>query len=134
MRLTSSALPCSGQPLVNSDMYAAAQTLTAGQSFTTASSAIATNGADSVDLYCKFTGANASSAGTVTFYIAASLDGTVYETVGTPLAFSLNANNAVVGLAKLDTRNVRYLKVIKIVNGDASYGLSAVNVSAYSLQ
>jgi hypothetical protein len=116
-------------------MYAANQTLTNGQTFTTDSAAIATNGADSVDLYLKATGANASSAGIVQFYVVASYDGIAYESVGSPLVLTLAANAAVVANAiKLDTRNVRYLKVDKIVNGDATYGLTGVNVHAFALQ
>lgn len=134
MRKTNSDLPNTGAALVDSDMYAANQTLTAGQTFTTVSSAIATHGADDVDLYFTFTGANAGSAGTVTFYIAGSRDGSTFETVGTPYAFALNANNAVLQLGRISTKNLVALQVIKIVNGDASYGLTAVNVHAYSLQ
>jgi len=125
-----------GGPVVDSDMYTVAQTLTQGQTFTTMTNAVnvATKGADSVTLMFKFTGANASSSGTVTFYIAVSYDGTNFETVGTPFAGTLNSNTAVAFAGLLDTRGVVAIECIKIVNGDASYGLTAVNIHAYSLQ
>ena len=137
MRLTGSALPCNGQPLANSDMYAADQTLTAGQNLTTPGDAIKTNGADTVLLYPKATGANASSSTTalVTFYISQSYDGVTFTGPGIPIYMTLNGNTARIGDPwQFDTRNVMALKVLSIVNGDASYGLSAVNVHALSLQ
>lgn len=135
MRITNSAINyVSGQPLVDADMYSSDQTLTAGQNFTTAGTALRTNGADSVSLMFKFTGANASSSGTVDFYIAGSQDGTNFETSGTKFSWSLNGNSAVRRLGVMDTRNIPYIRVVRIVNGDATYGLSSVNVRAYSLQ
>lgn len=121
-------------PLVDNDFFTADVAPTAGQTYTTPSNAVLTNGADSVDLYIKLTGANASSSGTVTFTIAGSRDGTTFETVGTPIAVTLTTNVAVLQIAKLDTRNFIALQVIKIVNGDATYALSAVNVHGYALQ
>jgi hypothetical protein len=135
MRPTNSALYNTGGALVNTDMYAADQTLTAGQTITTNSAAIPTNGADSVDLYLKATGGNASSAGAVTFYIARSWDGTNFESVGTAFVLTLATNTAVIANAvNLDTRNATQIKCIKIVNGDASYTLAAVNIRAFALQ
>ena len=135
MRDINSKLSCTGAALVNTDMYAADQTLTAGQTITTNSSAIATSGADSVDLYLKATGANASSAGSVTFYVARSWDGVTYESVGLAFVLTLATNTAVVANAvNIDTRNAQYIKCVKIVNGDAAYTLAAVNIRAVALQ
>ena len=134
MRKTNSDLHSTGAALVDSDMYAAAQELGEGATSTVASTAIATGGADSIDLYFTFNGANASSAGTVTFYVATSYDGTNYDTVGESFAFALAASVAQIRVGNLDTRNARYIKVIKIINGDATYHVVAANVHAFALQ
>ena len=121
-------------PLVNIDFYSADVAPTAGQIYTTPSNVVYTNGADAVILKCKANGANASSAGTVTFTIVGSYDGTTFETVGTTVVLTLTTNTLASVLAQLDTRNMVALKVTQIVNGDASYALAAVNVHGYALQ
>jgi hypothetical protein len=134
-RKTNSDLLSTGTALVDVDMYTVDQTLTAGQTITTNSNAIAVEGADSVDLYFRLTGANASSAGNVTFYVSRSYDGTNYESVGNTFLVAIATNTAVIGNAvNIDTRNARYIKIVKIINGDASYALSGVNVHAIALQ
>ena len=134
MKITAPALICKGGALVDSDMYLVDITPTAGQTYAVASAAILTNGADSVDLYCKTVGANASSAGVVTFTVTGSRDGTNFETVGTPIAMTLTTNVAALLIAKMDTRNFVALQILKVVNGDASYALGATNIHCYALQ
>ena len=133
MKLTAPALICKGGALVDSDFYTADQTPGAGAT-NAASNIVTTNGADSVLLKCKANGANGSSAGTVTFTIVGSYDGSVFETVGTPIALTLTTNTLVSVLAVLDTRNMVALQVKSIVNGDPTYALAAVNVHGYALQ
>ena len=133
MRKTNSDLLSTGAALVDSDMYTADQTAGAGATIST-SNVVKTGGADVVTLKCKATGANASSAGIVTFTIVGSFDGSTFETVGTPIALTLSTNTVVSVMAQIETRGFPYIEVKSIVNGDASYGLTAVNVHAYAMQ
>jgi len=132
-RKTNSDLLATGAALVDVDMYTADQTAGAGATITT-SNVVKTGGADSVMLKCKATGANGSSAGTVTFTVTGSFDGSTFETVGTPIALTLSTNTVVSVMALIDTREFPYIQVKSIVNGDASYGLTAVNVHAFAMQ
>ena len=100
----------------------AVASIAAGATDTTAGSVIEVGEQEEVLVQLKFTGHAAGSAGNISFYFATSIDGASYSTAGTALVAPLNANNAVVSepfvihLGKM----VRYLKFIKIVNGDAA--------------
>ena len=134
MRKTNSDLQCTGAALVDSDMYTADQTANAGATIGV-SGIVKTGGADSIVLKCKATGANGSSAGNVTFTVVGSIDGTTFETVGTPIVLALTTNVAASKMILLgDTRNHVAFQVKSIVNGDISYGLTGVNVHAFAMQ
>ena len=120
MRITSSNL--------NMDGYAADVDLTAGQDYTTAGASVPVDGIDQVLVFAKGKGANASSSGTVSIYIAASYDGTTFDTEGTIIALTLNANSAVRAKPVLfECSGCKALKIIRMVNGDATYAVDDVN-------
>jgi len=100
-----------------------------GATYTTDSAAIDVSGLEWATVQCYTTGANASSAGTVTFYLSMSGDGTNYSSVGMPLYLTLNAANKVVTEpVEISLRGINKLKIINIVNGDATYHLTNTNV------
>lgn len=74
-----------------------------------------------------FTG-NAAGSGTATAYIAGSLDGTTYETVGTPITMTIASGARAANIAILDVEAVRMLKVLRVNNGDPAQAITAVNV------
>ena len=77
----------------------------------------------------KATGGNALATGAVTAYIVASVNGTNYSTIGTPVAIALAGTAVVIGEpVKLNLAGVKAIKLIKLVNGDASYTATNVNV------
>lgn len=100
-----------------------------GATYTTDSAAIDVAGLDYATIQLYTTGADASSAGTVTFYLVASADGTNYSTAGTPLTLTLNAANKVITEPYcMDLHGINKLKITSIVNGDATYHLTNTNV------
>jgi hypothetical protein len=104
-------------------------TINAGATYSTPSDAIDVSGLDFITLWLKSTGANASSAGSVTFNLVYSGDGTTYSTTIDPFVLTLATNTAVVSKPiMLDVRGINKIKVLTIVNGDASYAISATNV------
>jgi len=119
-----------GDTNVKPTMYAAdVASIAAGATYTTPSDAISVAGLDYATLFLKATGHAAGSAGTVTFYLSSSGDGTTFSTAGTPLVLTLNANNAVVSEPiMLDLHGINALKILKIVNGDAGQQVDALNV------
>ncbi len=101
----------------------------AGATNTDAGAVIEVGDQDEVVVQLKFTGHAAGSAGNISFYFATSIDGVAYSTAGTPLVAPLNANNAVVSEPFVihTGKIIRYLKFVKIVNGDAAQQVDALN-------
>jgi len=99
-----------------------------GATHTTDSSTIDVSGLDYAAIQLYTTGEDAGSAGTVTFYLSASADGTNYSTVGTPLTLTLAAGAKVITEPYcMDLRGINKLKIISIVNGDAGKKLLLTN-------
>ena len=71
-----------------------------------------------------FTG-NAAGSGNATAYVVGSLDGTNYETVGSPVVMSIASGARASNIAVLDVEAVQALKVS---NGDPAQAITAVNV------
>jgi hypothetical protein len=100
-----------------------------GATYTTDSAAIDVSGLEWATIQCYTTGANAGSAGTVTFYLSMSGDGTNYSTVGMPLYLTLaGAAQVVTEPVEISLRGINKLKIINIINGDATYHLTNTNV------
>jgi hypothetical protein len=116
--------------LAVAQMYAAdIASIAATATYGTAGTVIDVSAVDQVWVQLKATGGNASATGAVTAYIVASVNGTDYSTVGTPVAIALNGTTAVIGEpVKLLCAGVKAIKVLKVINGDASYTATAVNV------
>ena len=74
-----------------------------------------------------FTG-NAAGSGNATAYIVGTLDGTIYETVGTTVVMSIASGARASNIVLLDVEAVRALKVLKVSNGDPAQAITAVNV------
>ena len=74
-----------------------------------------------------FTG-NAAGSGNATAYVVGSLDGTNYETVGSPVVMSIASGARASNIAVLDVEAVQALKVLKVSNGDPARAITAVNV------
>lgn len=129
VRQTSSNLSMKG--------YAEDVNLTAGQNYTTAGQSIPTDGIDEVIIFAKGQGANASSSGTVTIYIAYSYDyedgsGT-FTTEMDAIPLTLSANNPV--RCKpwlLACKGCKAIRIARMTNGDATYGVNAVNAQFVS--
>lgn len=77
----------------------------------------------------KLTG-NAAGSGTATAYIVASLDGTNFETGGTPITCAIASGAKVGNVAVLDVSGVRKVKCSLVHNGDPAQAITAVNVIA----
>lgn len=117
-------------PIVNSLMYSVNQAVN-GSSFTiNQSNAIALNGAKKMDFMFSFTGVGGSS-GTVTFWIALSLDGVNYENQGTKFPNVCQSTTPVNFVGQLDCTNALYMKCVRIDNADTS-AITAVNILAVS--
>ena len=117
-------------PIVNSLMYPANQTVNGASYTVNQSNAIPVNGAKTINFMFNFTGVGGSS-GIVTFYIAISLDGVSYESIGTPFPYACQSSTPVSFIGQLNTTNALYVKCIKITNADAS-AVSNVNIMAYA--
>lgn len=114
---------------VKPTMYSAdIASIGAGATHSTPSDVISVAGLDYATIYLKGKGGAAGSAGTVTFYLSSSGDGTHFSTAGTPLTLTLNANSAVVSEPYvMDLRGINSLKILKVVNGDASNAVVELN-------
>jgi len=109
------------------------QTIAAGAKYSTDSAEIDCQGFPLLGVAIQATGANASSAGSVTFNFVTSLDGTNYEDDSNAQAetLTLSGTTALLKVIRFNVDFIRLLRVTSIVNGDASYGLSGVNVFYY---
>jgi hypothetical protein len=125
-----------GDAAYNQTAYASnVASISAGATYGTPSAAVALPPWDEVNLVLYLTGDVSSAGAAVTFYVALSPDGTSYDSVGTPLAVNIPSGGGVVRSAPipLNIRNNKKLKVLSIVNGDASYAITAVNVQVVGL-
>ncbi len=106
----------------------------AGDTWSTGSAYVDVESAGLAQIVLKAKGANASSAGTVTFNFIATGDSSTM-TVPTVTSFSqtltLNANNAVARDFLVDCSAYGDLKLASVVNGDATYALADVNAEIY---
>ncbi|MFA5312717.1 MAG: hypothetical protein WC375_05255 [Methanomassiliicoccales archaeon] len=71
---------------------------------------------------------HASGSGTATAYIVASLDGTTFETSGTPLALTIGSGAKRSNVIELSLAGVQSLKVLQVHNGDPAQAITDVNV------
>lgn len=108
--------------------------INANTTWSTGSSYVDVESAGLAHVVVKATGANASSAGTVTFNFKAVGDSatmTAPTSVSFSKALTLNANNAVAVDFLVDCSAYGNLKLSSVVNGDAAYGLTGVNAEIY---
>lgn len=104
-------------------------TIAAGVTYTTDSDIIEVWRVRRLALQVYFTGDNVASAGTITFNISVSLDGTTWSTIPIPITAQLNGTTKVVGEAWLwDVDGIHSIKVDSIINGDASQAVDTLNV------
>jgi hypothetical protein len=71
---------------------------------------------------------HATGAGTAKAYIVASLDGTTYETEGTPISLTIASGAKRSNVVEFSLAGVNKLKVLKVNNGDPAQAITAVNV------
>jgi len=84
---------------------------------------------DFIMLYALITGANSGSAGNVTLHVYASPDGKNWAPYDiTSVVLALAGVAEVKKAVQLNVRGIRYIKVKKVANADASY---AATVSAW---
>jgi len=78
-------------------------------------------------------GANASSAGNITFLFLVSLDGTSFESNDNahPETLVLNADNVVSRAAFLNVKSIRSINLLSIANDDASFAVNNTNVEFF---
>jgi len=110
-------------------------TVDANTTWTTGTDWVDVRGASIVQILCSFTGANAGSSGNVTFGFVAKPDNAATFDTPTTASFSvvgaLNANTEVVKDALANTEAYGYIKLLSIINGDATYALADVNVELW---
>ena len=76
----------------------------------------------------KFTGANAGSAGTVTFNFQTKVGDGGWSTELITISASLTATTAVVGIGKIiDVDGFSSIRLYSVTNADSTYGLTGVN-------
>lgn len=73
------------------------------------------------------------ASGTVTFSFLTAVQEGVFEDVSNvyDISLTLSGTNKIKKVVKLDTSFIKTLKLYKIANGDATYGISAVNCYYY---
>ncbi len=111
-------------------------TINAGATWSTGSDWIDIRGTTDFQILCKFTGANASSAGNVTFNFICKGDGSTTTYTPTTASFTvvgaLSGTSAIVKDGLISSRGgYGYIKLLSIVNGDATYALANVNAQIY---
>jgi len=86
---------------------------------------------DFAHIQMKSTGANASSAGVVTYHwLGIGKDGQTYPTVAEfTTTLTLSTNTAVRRGVWADVRPYRGLKILQVVNGDATYHITSTNAT-----
>lgn len=118
---------------VASDLSTIAASGTANHASEFTSNSLDVSDYDSCGLTAYATGANASSSGDVTFYIAGSTDGTNFEDAGNAATFTLALNGtATVRVnSRLNIDHLQKIRLVRIVNGDTSYAVSNINVEVW---
>jgi hypothetical protein len=99
-----------------------------GATYATDSNDIVTIGCQRAVVILKATGANASSAGTVTFNFTASIGGAWSTSVWQSLTLTLAGTASIVTApVLLDVSGLSAIRVDSIVNGDATYHITNSN-------
>lgn len=108
----------------------AVASIAAGATDTTAGAVIEVGDQDAVLIQLKFVGHAAGSAGNISAYFVTSADGVSYSTPGTPLVAALTGTTAVISEPFLiqTSKLIRYLKFVKIINGDAAQQVDTLQV------
>lgn len=107
--------------------------INANTTWSTGSSLVNVESAGLAQIVLKAKGANASSAGTVTFNFVAVGDASMATPTVTSFSqtVTLNAATAVARDFLVDCSAYGNLKLASVVNGDATYGLTNTNVEIY---
>jgi hypothetical protein len=101
-----------------------------GATYSTASNEIDTSTVKCVTLLPYATGANASSAGTVTINLKAMVGGKWSTAVWQSITVTVAAAAEIVSApTMLNCPGIQAIKVSSIVNGDATYHITNVNVA-----
>lgn len=112
------------------NLYAADVTIAAGGTYAVDSSVYDVSDVETVALQLRATGDNTASAGTVQAKIVARVNDAFSTEIPITVSVTLNGNNQVVSApVMMDVRGVSAIKVVEITNGDATYGVSGVNVA-----
>ena len=100
-----------------------------GATYATASGEMNTNGCKCIALMPYATGANASSAGVVTFNLVAMIGGKWCTTTWQSVTLTVSATTEDVSPpVMLNCPGIQAVKVASIVNGDATYHITNVNL------
>lgn len=101
-----------------------------GATYSTASGEMDVSGNKCITLMAYATGANASSAGTVTFNLIARVAGKWCTTVWQSLTLTVSGTSEdVAPPVMLNCPGISAVKVLSIVNGDATYHITNVNIA-----
>ena len=112
------------------NLYSSDVTIAAGGAYTTDSQAYDVSDVDTIALQLRATGDNASSAGKVQAKIVAMVHDVYSTEVFDIIEVTLNGANQVVSPPfLLNVRGIKAIKVTELVNTDATYGVSGVNVA-----
>ena len=99
-----------------------------GATYSTDSDGILTVGCQRAVIMLKATGANASSAGTVTFNFTANIGGSWSTSTWQSLTLTLAGTTAIITApVLLDVSGLSAIRVYSIVNGDATYHITNCN-------
>jgi hypothetical protein len=97
------------------------------------SSAFTTTKYDNVAVQVQAKGANASSAGAVTFSFITSVDGTSYESVATrTLALALSGTSTITACTNWNLGAMGYIKLTSVQNADSTYLITNIVVKCSS--
>jgi len=111
------------------NLYTSDVTIAAGGTYTTDSREFDVSDVDTVAIQIRATGDNAASAGKVQAKIVARVNDVYSTEIFDIVEVNLNGTAQVVSPPfLLNVRGVMSLKVTEIVNTDATYGVSGVNV------
>lgn len=101
-----------------------------GATYSTVSSEMTTADRYRIVVMPYATGANASSAGTVTFNLVAKIAGKWSTATFTSVTVTVSGTSEDVAVpVLLDVAGIQALRVASIVNGDATYHITNVNIA-----
>lgn len=117
-----------GYQVLDSDI----SSISSGTTWDTGSDWVDVRGAGEAQIVCKFTGADSSSSGDVTFnFVAKADDGSTIPEPTTPsfsVVGSLDGTTEVVKDALVEWGSAyTYIKLLSVENGDSSYAVEDVN-------